>query len=666
MIVKKIQINKDKTMLKNKTNISNSSELTLENIVNCEVLRIMTPAEARRLRVDIKKGIDIKNSSILQGIINRCPGLGVNLNNIVNDPFNSSTSASVNDPTHTHIPGSHIPTINLLKNGKKRRNVAISEVDNFQPITKRNRISEKRQLVNKKYLQTSNNREPKSDALKKINVPGLKCHIYDKDNNNTVEVLDSIDIDSDYHNDSDDSDDSDNSDNSDNLDDSDDCTSELNDDVIDTSGMTRHQNKNLQQKIKSLREQCTKTKITIDMVIQAKFNQNDEVWFYKNIQTRIPGLEGNERSLLEDKIEHRYKFLKSLQKANLYNDFSKDVERDITKEILESSHSYSTKSVLLNKLCNITRDSTEEYQKVLNWIDVVLSIPTEVKSTKRCVVDILNTLNNKLKSNLHGMDLTIREILQAVCGILTDPDKNGTIITLVGPPGVGKTTISSMISEAIGMGFGQVSCGSINDQAMITGHGSTYIGSKPGIITQYLIANKQLDNVILLDELDKLNDSKIIPVLLHVLDKTQNSRFRDTFCPEINIDLSKNLFIVAVNSIDNMDKALRDRLKIIHVNGYTVDAKTQICIKHIIPSLNKRTGIGLSIDKNIIRRCIVSVSPDISGVREIERMFGDIYEKILLIKHMGGGLFDLPMSVKKGSIKKIDTVLIKQLIGINI
>lgn len=213
------------------------------------------------------------------------------------------------------------------------------------------------------------------------------------------------------------------------------------------------------------------------------------------------------------------------------------------------------------------------------------------------------------------------------------------------------------------MGFGQISCGSINDQAIITGHSSTYIGSKPGFFTQQLIKSKQLDNVLLLDEMDKLHDTKIVPLLLQILDKSQNHRFKDAFCPEIDVDLSKNLFVVTVNSIDFFDAALKDRLKIINVSGYTIEQKFQICIRHIIPKIMKKTGICIAIDHDTILKYIRLISPENCGVRDIERFFSDIYEKLLLIKIMNiNTFFDEPFD----KIKIIDDNLIIKLIGSNI
>ncbi|VBB18433.1 ATP-dependent Lon protease [Yasminevirus sp. GU-2018] len=716
-------------------------DVPLEKLIDADTFKLLTPAETRRLKADIKRGVDVRNSDILKAIVGRCPRVALNLNKILNcdpfaenDPVQSSAQIDRHNDSQNDSQNNNRDDVQKVTNSKKRRAVDVVDADDHQPKTKRNKLTEKQQLVNEKAKKQEEKKASKQSPSKAksprslsgvkrktrltttLNRKGFKRPVYDRDLGEIVENLGSDDSDDEsiaspdeYMDDgfvvkprgsrsktsrnrktpnarisnrrskrqrSNDSDDSSNNDSDDMMieDGSYDSQLELEEELNDllddtienTEGLSEEQLLVLNQKMRALRERSSGMKVTVDMIVKANFNKEDEVWFYRNIRERLPMLEGNERFQLEDKIERRYQFLTSLQASNMYTNFFKGGERNIMEEILASKQPDSVKSVLLNRLCSVTYESLEEYQKALGWMDVVLSIPTEVKSAKNDISKSLSTLYHKLKANMHGMDSTIREILQAVCSILTDPDSKGSILTLVGPPGVGKTTISSMISESIGMGFGQVSCGSINDQATITGHGSTYIGSKPGVFTQYLITNKQLDNVILLDEMDKLHDSKIVPILLHVLDKSQNSRFRDAFCPEINIDLSKNLYVVAVNSVDNLDDALKDRLKIVHVNGYDVETKTQICIKHIIPALNKRTGIELHIDEDTVRRCVKKVSPNVSGVRDLERLFGDIYEKLLLITRMGGNLFNLPNSVKIESLKKIDAKLIKQLIGIDI
>lgn len=396
-----------------------------------------------------------------------------------------------------------------------------------------------------------------------------------------------------------------------------------------------------EKKMLDIKTEYEKNIIDMNVIFASNFNKNDMLWFYRNIK-RQSHLEGKDRYDLEDIIRRRYNLLCNLQKNNMYESFNRTAENDVSQIILRSNHSNIVKQILLNRMLNAIEESNEEYQKALTWMNTILNLPTETKCINNDINITLTNLYNHLVKHLYGMDNVIQQILQAVCVILTDPENKGYVLTFVGPPGVGKTTISTLISEAIGMGFGQISCGSINDKATIIGHSSTYIGSKPGMITQIQLNSGQLDNVILLDEMDKIPDTKITPILLQILDKTQNSRFKDEYCPEVSIDLSKIMFIISVNDISMFDSALRDRLKIINIDGYDAKTKLHICTKHVIPKIMKRTGITIKIKNSVIKKCIEKISPNISGIRELERFFSNIYEKILLIK-----------SIRDNNIKKL-------------
>jgi hypothetical protein len=589
---------------------------------NDTVVKNLKLAEERRLKADIKQGT-VHRSQVLSDMIKRCPDLEQSIQQILDG----------NDKQ---------PPAPTKKSNSIPENRKTSDKKNVRGIKRKN-----------SKLGNQINKKPRYDKDVKDWVEDLGSEDTDEEDRDVGDQGDDIDL---YQEDgfvtySDESDDPDDL---------------MDDNIRSNPNVTKKELNCINQKIKEIRENQSESRIDITKVMMAKFNKEDSLWFYKNIK-RLPLLDGQERFNLEDKIEKRYGLLKNLQEADMYENFNTGSDnRDTTRDILMSKHPVHVKRTLLNKMYTVTNESMEEYQKALNWMDTVLNIPTEVKSSKHNISKTMNCLYEKLQHNLHGMDNAIKQILQAVCTILTDPNNEGYILTLVGPPGVGKTTISTLIAEAIGMGFGQISCGSIADQATIVGHGSTYIGSKPGVFTQCLINNRQLDNVILLDEMDKMYDSKILPMLLHVLDRSQNNRFKDAFCPEIDIDLSKNLYIVAVNSLDSFDGALRDRLKIVHIDGYDVEQKTQICTKHIIPRLIKKTSVSTVIDQQIVKRCIDTISPSVSGVRDLERFFGDIYEKLLLVKHMGGELFGLPANFKTDNLKKIDLKIIHRLTGQNI
>jgi ATPase family protein associated with various cellular activities (AAA) len=400
---------------------------------------------------------------------------------------------------------------------------------------------------------------------------------------------------------------------------------------------------NFHSKLREIRESYNSQKVDIAKVIHSVFNEEDNNWFYSRLG-RLKLMDGKEKYDLEDEIQRKFATLTSLQKAGLYQKFNRPAERNIIKEILDSDKPDDMKQIMINRMMNTPNDGGEEYQKALVWLDVVMSIPTECKNMIGSNNDneegveldvgfgsILFRLKQNLDSNLFGMDNVKRQIMQAVTTIQNDPESQGYIIALVGDPGVGKTTISSQIAETIGMGFGQIPCGSISDRSGVVGSTSTFIGAIPGLFTQLLMRTEQLNNVVLLDELDKLPDKSLLPTLLQVLDREQNFRFKDAFCPEVDIDMSKNLYIIAVNDISGFDKALRDRMKVIHVSGYDTDQKTHICHEHIIPKIQSKTGITPDIDYDTIHYFVNKVSPQISGVRDITRYFEDIYEKLQLI-----------------------------------
>ena len=269
-----------------------------------------------------------------------------------------------------------------------------------------------------------------------------------------------------------------------------------------------------------------------------------------------------------------------------------------------------------------------EASVIRNYLDTCLEMPWGRETKDRANVDKARAI---LDRDHYGLNKVKERILEHIAVRQIHPGAKGKIICLVGPPGVGKTSIAISVAKAMNRKLCRISLGGVRDEADIRGHRKTYIGAMPGRIVEGLIRSGSMNPLLVLDEIDKLgNDMRGDPAsaLLEVLDSEQNGTFRDHFL-EIPVDLSRVMFITTANTMDTIPRPLLDRMEVIELGSYTDEEKVEIAHRHLIPKQLKEHGLQkrqLSISDDAIRRIISGYTRE-SGVRVLEREIGAICRK---------------------------------------
>lgn len=265
---------------------------------------------------------------------------------------------------------------------------------------------------------------------------------------------------------------------------------------------------------------------------------------------------------------------------------------------------------------------------IRNYLDTVLEMPWGVYTKDRVSVKKAGEI---LNSEHYGLFDVKERILEFLSVKQISKNYNGSILCLSGPPGVGKTSIAKSLAKAMNKKYVRISLGGVKDEAEIRGHRKTYVGAMPGRIASAIRQAGSMNPLILLDEIDKLgSDYKGDPssAMLEVLDSEQNSAFRDNFL-EIPLDLSNVTFVTTANSLQTVPRPLLDRMEVIEISSYTLEEKTEIALKHLIPKQRIRHGLDaktLKITADAVRD-IVNYYTREAGVRNLERTIAQICRK---------------------------------------
>jgi len=329
--------------------------------------------------------------------------------------------------------------------------------------------------------------------------------------------------------------------------------------------------------------------------------------------------------------------LKTIQEELGMNSSDKDVQR-LREKAAKMNLPKKAKEQVDKELDKLQRmnPAAAEYSVVLNYVDLILDLPWGVYTQ-----DNFNIKHAKkvLDKDHYGIDKIKERILEYLAVLKLKGDMKSPILCLVGPPGVGKTSLGNSIARALGRKYVRISLGGLHDEAEIRGHRKTYIGAMPGRIIQSLKKAGSSNPVFILDEIDKVgSDYKGDPssALLEVLDPEQNSNFYDNYL-ELEYDLSRVLFVATANSLQTLQPALRDRMEIIPIEGYSVEEKMEIAKKHLLPKQIANHGLKpkqVALGDKVMERLIEEYTKE-SGVRELDRQLASVMRNVAKKVAMG-------------------------------
>lgn len=310
-------------------------------------------------------------------------------------------------------------------------------------------------------------------------------------------------------------------------------------------------------------------------------------------------------------------------------DFTEDIQ-EYREKIETGNLPENVKKKLLKELNKLSRINmmSPEYGILLNYLDFATNLPWGKYKEEN---EDIHFAEKVLNDGHYGLEKVKERILEFLAVQILNKENKGSIICLVGPPGVGKTSLGKSIAEATNRDFVRLSLGGIQDESEIRGHRRTYIGAMPGRIIQGIADCESSNPVFLLDEIDKLSrDFRGDPAaaLLEALDPAQNDTFSDHYL-EVPFDLSRVLFITTANSLGTIPEALRDRLEIIELESYTEEEKMEIAKRHLIAKQLKAHGLEkdqFSLNDAALRVIIEEYTRE-AGVRELERKIGSLCRK---------------------------------------
>ena len=336
-------------------------------------------------------------------------------------------------------------------------------------------------------------------------------------------------------------------------------------------------------------------------------------------------------------------------------------EQPLMFRILSMNIPPETQTMILNKYNSLQSldPSSGEYFKLRSWLEKLASVPLGIykempvrldDGTEKCGL-FMEKARKCMTDAIYGQEEAKLQILQFIASKIANPDARGTSLMLVGPPGIGKTSlIKNGIAKALDWPFQFISLGGDSDATTYTGHQFVYEGSHSGKIVNSLVAAKSMSTVLMFDELDKISGTpkgeEVQNMLIHLTDPVQNGDFEDKYLANVPIDLSKVMFVFSGNDLNKIDRILLDRMVVVKLAGYNKKEKQAIAEQYLVPAALKEVHLmeKVAIAPEVITHIISEYAGEETGVRELKRCVEAIIQKINMLRIFNSK--DLPFHIK--------------------